>query len=79
MAVLLPPENYDDWLDPDRKRGQLDLLKTSAFHRDGALEYFPISTLVNNPAYDGPDCVEPASEEELKAHARASAQMDLGI
>jgi len=83
MAVLLAPDAYDDWLDPSRKRGQLDLLKTSAFHRDGELEDFPISTLVNNPGYDAADCLEPASEEELKiradAHARANAQMDFGI
>src|SRR5207237_3497351 len=79
MAVLLAPDAYDDWLDPSRKQGQLDLLKTSAFHRDGEFEYFPISTLVNNPGYDAADCVAPASEEELKARARANAQIELGI
>ena len=83
MAVLLAPDSYDGWLDPERKRGQLDLLRSSAFHRDGELEYFPISRLVNNPGYDGADCLEPVSPEELRAQqgqAKApSAQMDLGI
>ena len=83
MAVLLGPASYDEWLDPDRKRGQLDLLSSSAYHKDGDLEYFPISTLVNNPSYDAPDGVEPASPEELASLARraerARAQMDLGI
>lgn len=83
MAVLLAPDSYDDWLDPDRTHGQLDLLKSSAYHRDGDLEYFPISTLVNNPAYDGADCLEPMGDQELELLRRRareqSAQMDLGI
>lgn len=57
MAVPLAPENYDAWLDPQRKTGQLDLLKTSAYHED-ELEYFPISRLVNIPGYDAPDILD---------------------
>ena len=83
MAVLLAPDAYDEWLDPDRKGGQLDLLKNSAYHRDGDLEHYPISTLVNNPAYDGADCLEPMREDELRLLTRRAmegrAQMDLGI
>ena len=59
MAVLLAPESYDGWLDPERKRGQLDMLNGSTYHRDSELEFFPISRLVNNPGYDAPDCLEP--------------------
>ena len=83
MAVLVGSDSYDEWLDPSRRRDQLELLRNSAYHKDGELEYFPISTLVNNPSYDGPDCVEPASAEELASLARRAerekAQMDLGI
>ena len=83
MAVLLGPESYDEWLNPSRKRDQLELLRNSAYHKEGELEYFPISTLVNNPAYDAPDCLEPASPDELALLARRAerekAQMDLGI
>ena len=81
MAVLLGPESYDQWLDPDRKRGQLDILSKSAYHRNGELEFFPISTLVNNPRYDSPDCIEPASlsealnDSELRRHSKP--QLDL--
>src|SRR3954462_10830846 len=70
MGVLLAPNYYDEWLDPTRKRGQLALLNASAYHRDDDLEYFPISTLVNNPAYDAADCLEPASPEDLASLAR---------
>lgn len=83
MAVLLAPDAYDGWLDPERQRGQIDLLKSSAYHRDGDLEYYPISTLVNNPAYDAADCLDPIGDEELASLTRrareARAQMDLGI
>ena len=83
MAVLLSPDAYDGWLDPAVKRGQLELLNGSTFHRDGELEYFPISRLVNNPGYDAADCLERASAEELnQPPARAkerSEQIDLGI
>ena len=30
MAVVLSPESYDEWLDPTRKRGQLELLAKEA-------------------------------------------------
>jgi putative SOS response-associated peptidase YedK len=79
MAVLLAPNAYDDWLDPERKSDPLDILQSSAYHRDGELEYFPISRLVNNPRYDAPDCLDPPSPEELAEMAlrerRENAQM----
>jgi putative SOS response-associated peptidase YedK len=84
MAVLLGPDSYDAWLDPANKRGQLDLVNQSAYHRDAELEYFPISRLVNNPGYDAPDCLEPASLSEQSPEAprsrrqtKSSPQMDL--
>lgn len=83
MAVLLSPDAYDEWLNPSRDRGQLDLLERSAYHRDRDLEYFPISTLVNNPAYDVADCLQPMGQDELASLTRRAkeerAQMDLGI
>jgi putative SOS response-associated peptidase YedK len=61
MAILLAPEAYEEWLDPERKTGQLELLNKSAYHKDGELEYFPISTLVNNARNDSPDCLVPTT------------------
>jgi len=70
-------------IDPSRQSGQLETLANSAYHRDGELEYFPISRLVNNPAYDAPDCLEPPSAEELEARLirakRENAQMKLEL
>jgi putative SOS response-associated peptidase YedK len=65
MAVLLAPESYDQWLDPERKNGQLELLGNSAYHKNDELEFFPISTLVNNARNDSPACLEPVTPSEL--------------
>jgi putative SOS response-associated peptidase YedK len=58
MAVLLAPESYEQWLDPERKQGQRELLTNSAYHKIGELEYFPISKLVNNARNDSAECLE---------------------
>jgi putative SOS response-associated peptidase YedK len=83
MAVLLAPDAYDEWLHPGRTAGQLDTLARSAYHRDGELEYFPISRLVNNPAYDAPDCLAPPSVDELRElelrAKRERAQIELEL
>ncbi|HEY6088480.1 MAG TPA: SOS response-associated peptidase [Gemmatimonadaceae bacterium] len=59
MAVLLAPESYEQWLDPERKQGQLELLNKSAYHTNEELEFFPISKLVNNARNDSPEVLEP--------------------
>jgi len=64
MAVLLAPESYEQWLDPERKQGQFELLNKSAYHKNGELEFYPISTLVNNSRNDSADCLEPAARSE---------------
>jgi putative SOS response-associated peptidase YedK len=65
MAVLLPPRAYEQWLDPERTNGQLELLGRSAYDKNEELEFFPISTLVNNSRNDFPECLEPMSPSEL--------------
>ncbi len=58
MPVILPAQAYDLWLDP----GELDphqlqpLLKP--FSAQSMVAY-PVSTLVNNPTNDAPDCIVP--------------------
>ncbi|MDQ3675136.1 MAG: SOS response-associated peptidase, partial [Gemmatimonadota bacterium] len=61
MALVASPKIFDEWLDPDRKDGQLELLKREPYPMSKELEYFPISRLVNNPGYDAPDCLIPAA------------------
>jgi putative SOS response-associated peptidase YedK len=62
MPLMLPASAYDAWLDPAPRPTQalLDLLQPAA---PGALEAFPVSTLVSNVANNGPELVEPLPVE----------------
>jgi putative SOS response-associated peptidase YedK len=51
---------YDDWLDPDRREGQHHLLG-SRYAKESELEFYPISTLVNNVRNDSPECLRRGS------------------
>jgi putative SOS response-associated peptidase YedK len=58
MPVILDPEHYDLWLDPsvrDPERLQPLLRPYPA----DAMSAYPVSTRVNNPAHDSPDCIAP--------------------
>jgi putative SOS response-associated peptidase YedK len=57
MPVIVPPENYELWLDPDVREAELllDLLRS---YPDDAMEAYPVSRFVNSPSNDGERCVE---------------------
>jgi putative SOS response-associated peptidase YedK len=60
MPVILAPMSYDQWLDPTFQH--VESLK--AFLRPYPSEELmshPVSTLVNNPRHDTPQCLEPIS------------------
>jgi len=61
MPVILPSEAYDQWLDPaEQKAEQLQgLLKP---YPAELMIAYPISTLVNNPSNDMPDCIAPITQ-----------------
>ncbi len=66
MPVVLPASAWERWLDPTFDDiGELrDLLVPWA---DGALEAYPISTLVNDPKHEGADLTAPIPGEVLRA------------
>ena len=58
MPVVLAPGTWELWLDPSTARGELQaLLRPFA----GELVARPVSTLVNNPANDGPALIDPVA------------------
>lgn len=63
MPVILPPDAYDLWLDPQVQDPAAVLPLLTAAPED-ALRFYDVSTLVNSPANDVPRCVEPLPEEE---------------
>ncbi|MBK7448455.1 MAG: SOS response-associated peptidase [Anaerolineales bacterium] len=60
MPVILNPSEYDLWLDPAPQTPDklLHLIKPFPTERMSA---YPVSTLVNKPGNDRPECVVPAS------------------
>ncbi len=63
MPVILSPQDFDLWLDPAVDDvGRLEALLRPAPAAD--LEAIAVSTRVNNPASDVPECVVPLAETE---------------
>jgi len=58
MPVILAPEHYRRWLDPAVQQPELLLPLLRPYPGD-QLRADPVSTFVNNPAHEGPRCIEP--------------------
>ncbi len=62
MAVILAPEDYDHWLDPTVH--EVDRLQPLLRpYPAEVMTAYPVSTRVNNPVNDQPECVEPMRRE----------------
>lgn len=63
MPVILPPEDYARWLDEEQQEADAlaPLLRPYAAE---AMALRPVSTVVNSPRHDGPECL--AASEPLK-------------
>jgi putative SOS response-associated peptidase YedK len=59
MPVILPRDRLAQWLSPEPKEAS-DLAPLLCAWTGEDLEAHPVSTLVNSPANDRPECVEPA-------------------
>jgi putative SOS response-associated peptidase YedK len=64
MPVILRPEDEEQWLDVSRtsfSKAQ-SLLKP---YPDELMDAHDVSTVVNSAKYDGPECVQPVSDDPL--------------
>jgi len=57
MPVILPPEVYEIWLDPDLRETD-HLLSLLSPYPPGDMEAYPVSRRVNSPSNNEPSCVE---------------------
>ena len=57
MPVILPPDDYDLWLDPEFQ-GREKLLSMLRPYPAAELMAFPVSTIVNSPRNENPACVQ---------------------
>jgi putative SOS response-associated peptidase YedK len=63
MPIVLSPSSYGDWLDPSLP----DPERLLAPARVEELVAMPVSTAVNDPRNDGPECVAPPEQTSLGA------------
>ena len=56
MPVILEKTNIAAWLDPSK--GQSDLLAMLESYLESLIELYPVSSKVNSPRNNGPECVE---------------------
>ena len=59
MPLMMLPVNIDAWLNPGDAPAE-ELMKLLDTIDAGKLETVPVSTLVNSPAHDTPECIQPA-------------------
>lgn len=60
MPVILAPTSYDQWLDPTFQEAE-PLKALFRPYPNDELTAYPVSTFVNNPRHDAPQCLEPVS------------------
>ena len=68
MPVIVPAERWEEWLSAETPYEELVELLQPYAGKD--LAAYEVSTLVNNPANDDPECIEPlapADREESQA------------
>lgn len=61
MPVIVPAEGRATWLAADAGADALGALLRP--HPPDAMELYPVSTLVNAPRNDGPECIRPLAED----------------
>lgn len=66
MAVIMREEDYDTWLSPDELPAEVLMPLLRPYEADKMAAY-EVSTLVNSPANDTPECIVPLSPPREQA------------
>ncbi len=74
MPAILRPDDEAAWLNTQNGRALGDILPLLAPYADDAMEAFAVSRLVNAPANDDPECIEPLDELPPPEAVRADAE-----
>jgi putative SOS response-associated peptidase YedK len=64
--MVIAPETWADWLDPDNKDKELMLaaMRPAMLSGSGGLASYPVSTAVNSVRNNGPSLIEPLGDAE---------------
>jgi putative SOS response-associated peptidase YedK len=61
MPLILKPEAYDDWLDPENKEpGRIEKVLKKGYMKD--FKRYPVSKLVNQVGNNSKECMEPLKD-----------------
>lgn len=60
MPVILPAKDYEMWLDPDMAKVE-KLQELLQPYSEEEMSAYPVSTIVNKPANESAECVEPVA------------------
>jgi putative SOS response-associated peptidase YedK len=66
MPVILSPESYSTWLDTSIQEPE-ELMGLLAPYPSDQMEAYPVSTHVNRPSNDDPECVEPVRPADAES------------
>jgi SOS response associated peptidase (SRAP) len=71
MPVILRPEDEEQWLDVSRTpfAKAKSALKP---YPDELMDAHDVSAVVNSAKYDGPECIQPVSDDEIPWFNRSS-------
>jgi putative SOS response-associated peptidase YedK len=71
MPVILQPEDEDQWFDASRTpfAKAKSLLKP---YPEELMDAHDVSTVVNSAKYDGPECIQPVSDDEIPSGRQLS-------
>ncbi len=58
MPVILPQDAYAEWLSPDERSADV-LQRLLVPYANEEMEAYPVSTFVNRPTNDSPECIAP--------------------
>jgi putative SOS response-associated peptidase YedK len=64
MPVILQPEDEEQWLDASR----IPFVKAKSLlkpYSEDLMDAHDVSTIVNSAKYDGPECIQPVSEDDM--------------
>lgn len=61
MPVILPPDAYERWLDPDLNRAT-DLLPLLQPYAAAEMVAYPVNPIVNRATNDRPECIQPLEQ-----------------
>ena len=71
MLVIIRPEDEEQWLDTSRT----PFAKTKSLlkpYREELMDAHDVSPIVNSAKYDGPECIQPVSNDKIPSSGQLS-------